>query len=208
MKYDLKNCSLLVTPARLGFGNISTPQFILVKFGDGEMTVNDRTNINYELDRDKLDDVRLGDESPLEISLTARYDYIRYPYAGSFSIIEAMEGVSSDGSPISWASWQNTDEGVAAEAREPWLDCSPYCCCLELHNDLRIQCPDSNLPSEITWYPYFRKENAPCSVKNGTIQFSGKCNVIDPIAKSIALGDWPNTYLPGGPGIKPYALWT
>lgn len=188
MKIDLKNCHLLVLPKR----NVDWDAVpgIIVKFGDGTFTWSIKDNINYEKDRGKLEDVRRGDQSPLDVSLTGKYEYIQLTtsFSGAApraprTLFEAFDGVQSNGDPISW---QDADVGE----KEPWLDCAPYCVQLELHHDLRLECPETATPGEIYLFPFFRAEAFNADVKAGTIQMNGRCNVTDPLVKRIATDNW------------------
>lgn len=195
MKIDLKNVNLLV----LRRSNISssTPMDpntgMVVKFGEGTFTWNLRDTINYELDRGRLEDVRRGDEVPIDISLTGKYEYIQQygaTMSGNLSLFEALDGTLLNGDPSPWAT-EGTPPGPEIEA---WLDCAPYCVALELHNDLRRECPNITLAAsmlEATLFRYFRAESHAMDVKAGTIAITGKCNITDPLVKRVT--DFPYT---------------
>ena len=137
--------------------------------------------------------MRRGDEVPIDISLTGKYEYIQSYGANAvnfLSLYEALDGTLLNGSPSPWLT-----AGVAPNVGpeiEPWLDCAPYCVALELHNDLRRECPDVvgpppkyALPIEALLFRYFRAESHAMDVKAGTISISGKCNITAPLAQRV-----------------------
>lgn len=193
MKIDLKNCTLLILRAR-NLTSLAATNGLYVKFGDGTLTYNIRQNITYEKDRGKLEDVRRGDEVPLDVAITAKYEYIHNPpsITAAYSITEALDGVDANGTPVDWLDQTPPVGGID---REPWLDCAPYCVQLELHNDLRYTCPNVLIPGEAYLFPFFRTEASNIDTKAGTIQITGKCNVTDPLTMRVGPGatgyPWP-----------------
>lgn len=190
MKIDLKNCTLFIRRTSYSnsppAGNGDFGDFTIVRFGEGDFTFDPKTPFQYELDRGKLDDVRRGAEQPLEVSFTGKFEQaisvqrsggsgIVTIYRNQLSILEALKGRMADG--VSQHPWLVAGKGIE---REAWLGCSPYCVTLELHNDLRHECPDSNMAGEAYLFRYFRSEGRNCSLKGGTIQVQGKCNMLRP----------------------------
>lgn len=208
MKIDLKNCLLFIrrhTNHNTAPGDGERGDFILVKFGDGNFTWNIRRGYNYELDRGKLDDVRKGDEEPMDISFGGKYEWVssfpiegdtnlvRGVYKNQLSIVEALRGKILDGeSTHPWIGVEdNGDRDKAKIEREPWLApdasqgaCSPYCVALELHHDLRFECPDLDAPGEAYLFRYFRTESINADAKAGTITCSGRANILRPLVKN------------------------
>lgn len=216
MKIDLKNCTLFIrrtTEANTPPGNTNQGDFMLVKFGEGNFTYTIRRNFTYELDRGLLDDVRRGDEAPLDISFGGKYEYIlsipvptpsgatplRDAYVNQLTLQEALRGKILDG--VSAHPWI-----TAGIEREPWLVCTPYCTVLELHNDLRLECPDVDVPGEALLFRYFRAEAVDHDVKAGTVSVTGKANILRPMSLSPVpyprpKGTWE--YAVDVPGVVP-----
>jgi len=203
MKIDLKNVNLLVLRrSNLAANPMPINTGMVVKFGEGTFTWNIRDTINYELDRGRLEDVRRGDEIPIDISITGKYEYIQQYGADvneRLSLFEAMDGTLLNGDPNPWVTAASpTPAGVEIEE---WLDCAPYCVALELHNDLRRECPAINgpppdppkypLPLEAMLFRFFRAESHAMDVKAGTIAVTGKCNTTDPLVQRVV--DFPYT---------------
>ena len=196
MKIDLKNVNLLVLRrSNLAAEPMSHLTGMVVKFGEGTFTWNLRDTITYELDRGRLEDVRRGDEVPIDISFTGKYEYIQQfganPLGTDYlSLFEALDGTLANGDPSPWQD-AGTPPTQGPEI-EPWLECAPYCVALELHNDLRRECP--NLTGnflEAVLFRYFRVESHTMDVKAGTIAVAGKCNITDPLVQRVA--DFPYT---------------
>jgi len=221
MNIDLKNCTLFVrrtteanTPPGADQGD-----YLIVKFGEGNFTYTVTRNFNYELDRGKLDDIRRGDEAPLDITLGGKYEYVQSVPAGidptasdllnayrnQLTIQEAMRGKKFDGgvTPHPWV--------AAGVEREPWLDCTPYCTALELHNDLRRECPDlTTVPGEALLFRYFRAEAVDHDVSAGTVSVTGKANILRPMALNPLPANWLYQVNPGDvpiPFLKGGGAW-
>lgn len=207
MKIDLKNCTLFIrrtTENNTPPGNGNQGDFMLVKFGEGNFTYTIRRNFTYELDRGLLDDVRRGDEAPLDISFGGKYEYIlsvpvstpvgatplRDAYLNQVTLQEAMRGKILDG--VTAHPWV-----TAGVEREPWLTCTPYCTALELHNDLRHECPDVDAAGEALLFRYFRAEAVDHDVKAGTVAVTGKANILRPMALNPHPTNWLYTIDPG-----------
>lgn len=198
MKIDLKNVNLLILRrSNLAAEPMPNLTGMVVQFGDGTFTWNLRDTINYELDRGRLADVRRGDQTPVDVSFSGKYEYIQEygaDHASHLSLFEALDGallndlVDGPGAP---SPWLTAGSGATAGIEtEPWLDCAPYCVALELHNDLRRECP--NLTGrflEATLFRYFRAESHAMDVKAGTIAVTGKCNITDPLVQRVT--DFP-----------------
>jgi hypothetical protein len=210
MKIDLKNCTLFIrrTPEAATPPGSTQGDYLIVKFGEGNFNYTIRRNFTYELDRGKLDDVRRGDEAPLDVSFGGKYEYIQSinpgvdplktdlanAYRNQLTLQEAMRGKRFD--PALTHPW--VDAGVE---REEWLACSPYCTALELHNDLRRECPDLlNVPGEALLFRYFRAEAVDNDTKAGTVAVTGKADILRP----LALNPYPTSGT--GPVFWPYEI--
>lgn len=125
---------------------------------DGNVTYTERRNIEYIMDRGKLDEVRNGDEAPVEVSINATWKYVDTTSgAGADDDVETI--VKGTGGLVS------TDTDT----------CRPYAC------DIEIACaPDCSgsgvTTSKTITLPDFRWESFEFNVKDGTIAISGKCN--------------------------------
>lgn len=185
MKIDLKNVTLFIR--RTTVTNVSPAvgvrgDYMVVKFGEGNLTWNIRRAFTYDLDRGLLDDVRKGDEEPLDVSFGGKYESVSsFPTTASgqpqekyqLSIEEAVRGKMFNGTVHPWI--------TAGIEREGWLQCCPYCVQIETHNDLRKECPDiPQMPGEAMLFRFFRMETCDHDVKAGTVNVTGKCNILRP----------------------------
>ena len=137
---------------------------IQVKLGEGNLTFSEKQNVEYTLDGGNLDEVRLGDQVPVEVRLDAIWDF--YSGAGSQStlsgsslaptVADAIKGVGSA------AGWTSTD----ADA------CRPYAVDLQLHYDA-----DCSGGIETLTLSDFRWEQLDFDASAGTLSVSGRCNI-------------------------------
>ena len=154
---DLKNCTIKIID-----GTAVTPNEIEVTIGEGNLTYTRARNIEYILDRGVLDDVREGDQIPLDISMDFRWDYISaFAASGTPTIEEALlnEGEATD--------WESTDSDA----------CRPYAVDIELeYAPTPTTCGDK----ETFTFPDFRVETLDHDLRAGTVSCTGKCNAVKP----------------------------
>ncbi len=151
---DLKNTTLRILDGD------TTPNYIVVKFGEGNLNYTEKVNRIYTLNRGILDDVRNGDETPVEVSISALWEYITGG-TGSSATPTFEDALKRIGGAAAWVS---TDD-------DP---CRPYCVDLELmHSPQPYTCGDK----EVITFPDFRYEDLQHDAKGASIQCSGKCNV-------------------------------
>lgn len=130
---------------------------ITIKVGEGTVTYSEKRNMQYTLDRGKLDEVREGDEVPMDVKFDLIWDYIK----GS-SVALSPPSPEDALKKIGLAStWISSDSDA----------CKPYAV------DLVITYvpPCTGDQEEIT-LPDFRYESLDHDLKAGTISCSGKCN--------------------------------
>ena len=146
---DLKNCTITIKDG----GSES----LEVKVGEGNLTYSESRNIQYTLDRGKLDEVREGDEVPMDVKLDFTWEYLR----GSGSTPSVEEALKNIGIADSWVS-SDTDA------------CRPYAVDIEvLYQPTPASCGDQELITLVD----FRYEKLDHDMKAGTVSVSGKCNV-------------------------------
>ena len=129
-----------------------------ITVGDGNLTWSEKRNIEYHLDRGKLDATREGDEVPMDVSFQFRYTEITAVEGQPATVSDILKkkGEASD--------WVSSDVG----------DCgAPYCVDIEiLHTP-----PCATVHSERIILPKYRYEDLSHDPKAGTVSSSGKCNV-------------------------------
>lgn len=143
-------------------GTSGTPNSITVKIGEGSITWSEGRNVEYSLNRGRLDEVREGDEMPMDVSF--EFIWSRLYSDGESDPVTPYEALTQTG-----------------EAAEAWVssdtdDCRPYAVTLIVEID---QACGANKKETIT-FPNFRFEKIDPAIKEGTISVSGKCNAVRP----------------------------
>jgi hypothetical protein len=91
---------------------------ITVTVGEGNLTFSEKRNMDYILDRGTLDEVREGDEVPIDVSFDFKWDYISGTSStgGAPSVEEALKKIGNA------SSWVSTDSDL----------CRPYSVDIEI----------------------------------------------------------------------------
>ena len=152
---DLKNSTLRIRGGGAG-------EVLEVKLGAGNLTYDEKRNMEYVKDRGLLDTVREGDEEPMDVRLDAQWELLT---AESDVTVPTVEDALKKRGPAS--DWTST-------AADP---CGPYAVDIELIN---IQPCSEEDPEKIV-LPDFRWESAAHDARGGTIAFAGKCNAKEAI---------------------------
>ncbi len=148
-----------------------------LKFGEGNFTWSIAKNFDYQLDRGKLDDVRSGDEAPIDVSFQGKYTFCKSRGNESYSPHEIIDGHDFEDGTV-----------LFNGAAENWLSefgCPPYACELEFHNNPAMECPGTTAHGEAQLFRYFRAESIQCDARAGTIDVSGKCHILRPFIKRV-----------------------
>jgi hypothetical protein len=155
---DLKHATIEILD-----GTTPTAKSIVVKIGEGNLTFTERKTIEYTLDRGLIDEVREGDQVPMEVSIDAVWEYISSPSGGSVpTIFEALKKTGAA------STWVTTDTDA----------CRPYAVDLRVTYD-----PECGANSqEVILFPDFRFEEIGNDLREGTISISGRCNAVAPTA--------------------------
>lgn len=183
-----KNANPGVTPA---VGAISGNIFE-IEFGDGDFQWTVAKQFEYNLDRGRLDSVRLGDEVPMDISFEGKFNYIKNPSTITATapptIYEALMNPHIYAAfPSEVPTSDDTISGYVMGAQN-WLSasedvdpCGPWSVNLWVENT--PLCSTGQVEAnELILFKYFRAESCQFSLKNGTISVSGKSNVSYPVA--------------------------
>lgn len=124
-----------------------------VKIGEGNLTYSEKRTIEYTLDRGILDEVREGDEVPVDVS----FDFTWTVMTGG-SIIDAIKGTGTG--------YTSSDSDA----------CRPYACDIEV--TYTPQPSGCGSASSVT-LPDFRWESLDYDLRAGQISCSGKCNATE-----------------------------
>jgi len=149
---DLKDCTITLKD-----GGSET---LDVKIGEGNLTYSESRNIQYTLDRGKLDEVRNGDEVPVDVKLDFTWEYLRgsSTSGGTPSVEEALKKI---GNAVSWVS---SDSDA----------CRPYAVDIVV---VYAPTPASCGDKETITLADFRYEKLDHDMKAGTVSVTGKCNI-------------------------------
>lgn len=149
---DFKNAVLVIND-----GTAVTPKTFTVVFGEGSFTWTEARELIYDKNRGKLDNVRLGDEIPLELSLVGRWEFLIASTGDNVQLVDVLDqsGEADD--------WVSTDADL----------CAPYAVDLKLTYTPICATEDT----EVNVFPDFRWEKRDFAIKDGQISISGKCNV-------------------------------
>jgi hypothetical protein len=151
---DLKNVTIKIVDG-------ATPANELeIKIGEGNLTYSEMVNRQYIKDRGLLDEVRNGDEEPMDVRFDFKWDYIQGSSVSSDAPPSVEEALKQTGQA---AGWTSTDSDA----------CRPYAVDIVL---LNVPSPSGCGDMETITLPDFRYEEIPHDLRAGTISCTGKCN--------------------------------
>jgi len=153
MQIDMKDTTLTISD---GTG---TPQSIEVKIGEGNLTWTEARNMEYTLDRGLLDEVREGDQIPVDVTFDFTWEYVTGT-TGTAGVPTVRDALRQEGAASTWIS---SDTDV----------CRPYAVDLTLFNNPDCAAGDV----EKTVLADFRFESLAFDLSAGTISCAGKCNI-------------------------------
>ena len=132
---------------------------LTIKIGEGNLSWTETHNRTYVKDRGNLDTVKNGDEEPLDVKLTATWEYYKSTGSGDISPDDAM--LQRGGA----AAWQSSDADL----------CAPYA--VDIECVITPPCTGQTMTYTL---PDFRVESVEFDLKAGTINLNGKCNIVAP----------------------------
>lgn len=158
---DLKNATIKILDGGVGTAQNS----ITITVGEGNLTYTERKNIEYTLDRGVLDEVREGDQVPVDVNLDFVWEYITGGSAtGATPTVE--DALKRKGPASAWVS---TDSD----------QCRPYAVDIEVtYAPTPAACGDM----EVITLPDFRYEELAHDLRAGTVSVTGRCNVVEATA--------------------------
>ncbi len=145
---DLKNAIIQV---RDGSG-----ERITVVLGEGNLTYDEKRNMEYVKDRGLLDTVREGDEEPMDVRLDATWEFI----TGTGDEITIEDAMKQRGDASAW-------ESTSAD------ECEPYA--VDIYILYTPPC-GAGSNGETIVLPDFRWETIAHDLRGGTLSFTGKSN--------------------------------
>ena len=145
---DLKNTTIKIKDG--------ASHSITVVLGEGNLTYEEKRNMEYVKDRGLLDTVREGDEEPVDVRLDATWEYL----TGSGGTPTVEDAMKRRGAAATWTS-------TSADS------CEPYAVDIEITNAPPCGASDQ----EVITIQDFRYESVSHDMKAATLSFAGKANV-------------------------------
>lgn len=161
---DLKDVTI-----KLVDGTTPTANELEIKIGEGNLTYDENRNVEYILDRGRLDEVRLGDEVPVDVSFDFVWEWIS-GNTSSGGAPPTIEDVLKNKNNA--ASWVSTD----ADA------CRPFAIDVVLENVPACGAGGAQAEQETITLPDFRHDTLSHDLRAGTISVTGRCNVTEATA--------------------------
>ena len=137
-----------------------------VKIGEGNLSWSEKVNRIYTLDRGQLNDVRNGDEEPMEVSIDAIWEFLK---ADSGDPPTPIDVLKQRGQASAWVS---TDDDA----------CRPYAIDIEV----TYEPPCGGEADEVITLRDFRHEELQYDLRNASIAVTGKCNVTEAEISRVA----------------------
>lgn len=153
--------SVVVAQAKTSLANGA--RTVGVKVADGVLSYTEKKNRKYTLDRGLLGTVMNADDSPMEVKVNAIWEFLTDSASVTFEDALKKRNFASN--------WVTTDPDA----------CSPYCVDIEIAYD-----PNCGVDREFITLPLFRYEDFGHNFKDGVLDLSGKCNVIEAILLRVA----------------------
>lgn len=138
--------------------------YIDIKLGDGTVKFDETRNMEYLLNRGKIDEVRLGDEAPMSVDFDFRWTNIK-GVTGTPTFVDAIKQIGD------CATWVSADSDL----------CRPYSVNIEILYE-----PGCAGGGENIVLPNFRYEKLSYDAKAGKVSCSGKCNITAPVSQRLS----------------------
>lgn len=137
------------------------PQRLEIKIGDGDLSWTENRELLYDLDRDLLDTVRLGQEQPVEVDLAFIFEYVTTQSGQAITPIDALKRIGQA------TEWVSSAEDL----------CEPYA--VDIYVVHNVPCGTDQ--DQDFLFRDFRYESLEYSIQDASISVSGRCNVSDVI---------------------------
>lgn len=169
---DLKN-----TLIKLQDGTTPTANTLTIKIGEGNLTYDETRNMDYILDRGLLDEVREGDQAPVDVSFEFVWEYIKGDPSSVGAPPSVEDVLKNIGNAASW---------ISSDSANP---CRPFAIDILVENVPNCGSGAAG-DQEIITLPDFRYEGLSHDLSAGQISVTGKCNVV---AASVVRSAQPST---------------
>lgn len=136
------------------------PHELAITVGEGNASWTEKHARDYTLDRGLLNEVRDGDQEPVELKLEMTWEFLRSPSGDPPTPVDALK---QRGQASAW---------ITSDADT----CRPY----SVDVEITYAPPCLDVEDEVYLFPGFRFEQLDFDMKAATISMTGKCNVIEP----------------------------
>lgn len=155
---DLKNTSI-----KLVDGTTPTANELEIKIGEGDVTWDETRNVEYILDRGRIDEVRLGDEVPMDVNFDFNWEFLSGDTSSAGALPTVEDVLKNRGNASTWIS---TDPDT----------CRPYAIDILLENV--PPCGSGGAPAEQEYItlPDFRWATLNHDLRAATVACTGQCN--------------------------------
>ena len=123
---------------------------LTVRIGEGNITWNERRNVDYTRNRGVIAEVKLGDDEAVEVSFDFIWDWITS--VSGDSVVDALKGDADD--------WE-----TAGGSCEPWA----------VDLELSIEPTECGSTTETMTFDEFRWETLNADLRAGQISCTGRC---------------------------------
>lgn len=158
IQIDLKQTNLKIQD-----GATPTPNFILIKIGEGNLTYTESKTIEYTLDRGLLDEVREGDEVPMDVAFDLVWEFIT-GNTDSAGVPPTVED---------FLKFQNNAQNFISTDADA---CRPSSVDVVIEHVPVCGAGAPTQEQEFITFPDFRYEGLEHDLRAGTIAVSGRCN--------------------------------
>jgi hypothetical protein len=150
------------TTLKIKDGTTPTPNEVTIKVGEGNITFTENRTIEYILDRGVIDEVREGDQVPVDVSFEFNWIYLTgSPSSGALPTIK--DALTNVGNASSWVS-SDPD------------NCSPYAVDIEILYE-PVCGASAGIENERITISDFRWESLDHDLRAATISVTGRANV-------------------------------
>lgn len=158
IQIDLKDATLTLQD-----GTTPTALSIEIKIGEGNLTYDESKNIEYTLNRGLLDEVREGDQVPMDVSFDLIWEFIT-GNVDSGGVPPTVEDAFKNRANA--ATWLSTDGDA----------CRPFALDVIINHVPSCGAAAPRQEQEVITLPDFRYEQLSHDLRAGTIAVSGRCN--------------------------------
>lgn len=167
--------SITITPALVVATTASeaitvSGNVLVVKIGEGNLTYDEKQPLEYKKDRGLLDQVRLGDQDPIDVKFDYAWIYLSSPTGGD-NVPTVEEAFKQTGNAANWVSTGQL--------------CEPYAVNIVLINAPPCSGTEGSFVERIE-LPEFRYTSLNHDAKTGMVAVTGSCNVLSAIKTRLA----------------------